>query len=256
MRGVIDMDEVDVILREANRINKLAGAALMYELALLDALLDGERESEDIKGMAFDAFLFHSALPVPKDPIRARLFFLNAGMLACLGGRCEDARRWMALLLEKSPLPAFCSDEEKWGRRVWLVVLDVWLAFFYREGWSKKDSDEVLGRVASLRESESECEMMGYLESLYPENRKGAALELIGLYHLARSGEIMAHCLLSEVRGFVRYRGEKGETRRVLKMHFDEVFSVCKKARLLDLSSVSQLLVPCVMGVLLKRGGR
>ena len=208
-------------------------SAEMLEIAVLDLVLedivDDEKKQRELKRAAADAFRLLRVLPRPKDPLEAGMFLLRAGTLAVLGDKGRDAARWM----KAEPWPELPIDSGDWRRRTWATVLDVWLRLIRKDGWS--DRDEVLERISRLRDAQSDFER-DHLEAMAPIHAKATALELIGLYHLARAAEIFAHYMTD---GVVE---KKYQIRQLLDTHFDRVIAVCEQAQMIDLEPLSRLL--------------
>lgn len=208
-------------------------SAEMLEIAVLDLVLedlaDDEEKQKELKLAAADAFRLFRILPRPKDPLEAGMFLLKAGSLAVLGDKGSDAARWM----KEDPWPDLPIDSEDWRRRTWATVLDVWLRLIRKDGWS--DRDEVLERISRLRDAQADFEK-DHLEAMEPIHAKATALELIGLYHLAKAAEIFAHYMTDGVvdRGY--------QIRRLLDPHFDRVLAVCEQAQMINLEPLSRLL--------------
>ena len=208
-------------------------SAEMLEIAVLDLVLediaDDEEKQKELKRAAADAFRLLRVLPRPKDPLEAGMFLLRAGTLAVLGDKGRDAARWM----KEEPWPDLPIDSEDWRRRTWATVLDIWLRLIRKDGWS--DRDEIDERISRLRDAQSDFEK-DHLEAMEPIQAKATALELIGLYHLARAAEIFAHYMTDGVVDG-RY-----QIRQLLDTHFDRVLAVCNRAQMLDLEPLSRLL--------------
>ena len=208
-------------------------SAEMLEIAVLDLVLediaDDEEKQRELKRAAADAFHLLRVLPRPKDPLEAGMFLLRAGTLAVLGDKGRDAARWM----KAEPWPDLPIDSGDWRRRTWATVLDVWLRLIRKDGWS--DRDEVLERISRLRDAQSDFER-DHLEAMAPIHAKATALELIGLYHLARAAEIFAHYMTDGVVD------KKYQIRQLLDTHFDRVLAVCEQAQMIDLEPLSRLL--------------
>jgi len=218
----------------------VARAAEALELAALGLLLDGVGEDEqaqlELRQCAADAFrlmraLSRPCLPAgrPADPIDTAVFLLRAGALAVLGDKGADAARWLA----KEPWLGLPLDAEDWRARTWSTILDVWLRLIRKQGWT--DRDAVLEGVARLRGAQAAFEQR-YLEGLDPATAKAAALELIGLYHLAKAAEILALYIIDGVVD------GKYQIQQLLETHFDRVLTVCQRAQMLDLEPLSRLL--------------
>ena len=214
----------------------LRSTAQALEIVALDLILEKFEENESklalMRTCAADAFRLYRALPYPATPIESGVQFLRMSALAVLGDMGTDAAR---LLRENnwSDLPLASQD---WGERTWAAILDVWLRLIRKKGW--EDRDLVLERIANLRQAQSQFEN-DYLIKLEPIRAKSAALELIGLYHLAKAAEIFG---LFITDGVVE---GNFQVRQLLETHFDRVFAACEHAQLFDLEPLSRLLSAC-----------
>ena len=81
-----------------------------------------------------------------------------------------------------------------------------------------------------------------------PVHAKATALELIGLYHLAKAAEILAHYMTDGVVD------GKYQIRQLLDTHFDRVLAVCEQAQMIDLEPLSRLLAASASQIVKKIG--
>ena len=188
-----------------------------------------KQAQRDLRLCAADAFRLLRALPRPTDPVEAAAFLLRAGALAVLGDKGADAARW----LSEEPWPELAPEAGDWRTQTWSTILDVWLRLIRKRGWT--DRDAVLEGVARLRDAQAEFEQQ-YLEGQDPATAKAAALELIGLYHLAKAAEILALYITDGVVD------GKYQIQQLLETHFDRVLTICQHAQMLDLEPLSRLL--------------
>jgi len=218
---------------DAELIRRAAEALEMVVLDLVfEEITDNEEQQKEIKLSAADAFRLLRVLPRPEDPVETAMFLLRAGALAVLGDMPSDAARW----LREESWPELPLDSEDWSKRTWATILDIWLRLIRKRGWS--DRDAVLERIARLRDSQASFER-DYLEGQEPAHAKAAALELIGLYHLAKAAEVFAHYITDGVVD------GKYQIHQLLQTHFDRVQAVCEQARMLELEPLSRLLAAC-----------
>ena len=231
-------DEVQVyheLLAQPSNVDDalIRRTAEALEMVVLDLVLEDitndEEKQKELKLTAADAFRLFRALPRPPDMLDAGMLLLRAGTLAVLGDKGADASRWM----KENPWPDLPMDSEDWSKRTWATVLDVWLRLIRKDGWS--DRDAVLERIARLRDAQSNFEK-DHLDERTPIHKKATALELIGLYHLAKAAEIFAHYMTD---GVVEGRYQ---IHQLLDTHFDRVRDVCRQAQMVDLESLSRLL--------------
>lgn len=203
------------------------------ELAALDLILERfEQNDTKLKIMrecAADAFKLLRVLPLPEDPIKASYQLLRMSSLAVLGDRGSDASR----LLKQLEWPVLPFNSDDWGKRTWSTITDIWLRLIRKKGW--EDRDLVLQRVADLRSQQEQYEK-SYLDNAGSAYAKTAALELIGLYHLAKAAEIMALFITDGV-----VEGNY-QIRQLLETHFDRALAVCEHARMIELEPITRLL--------------
>jgi superfamily II DNA/RNA helicase len=203
------------------------------ELAALDLILDRFEEDEGklkmMRECAKDAFRIIRVLPLPEDATLASYQLLRMSTLAVLGDRGADASR----ILRQTQWPELPLESEDWGKRTWSTIVDVWLRLIRKKGWD--DRDTVLRRIAELREQQNQYEKT-YLDSVDAAYVKTAALELIGLYHLAKAAEILALFITDGVVD------GNFQIRQLLETHFDRALAVCEHARMIDLEPIARLL--------------
>ena len=215
----------------------LRRAADVLEIAVLDLILEDvandEKKRKELQRAAADAFCLLCALPHPADPLDAGKFLLRAGSLAILGDKGTDAELW----LEKEPWAELPVDSEDWHKRTWATVLDVWLRLIRKD--HPTDLDVVLGLISRLRNAQPNFEKK-YLVELESAYTKALALELIGLYHLAKAAEILVHYATDDVVD------GNYQIREVLDTHFRQVLAVCEHARMIDLEVLGRLLAASI----------
>jgi hypothetical protein len=206
------------------------------ELAVLDLILEkpsGEAGTpEGLRQCAADAFRLFRVLPRPEEPIAAARLLLRASVLAVLADKGSDAARW----LREDEWPELPLESQDWGTRTWATILDVWLRLIRKHGW--EDRDLVLKRIAALRDSQEAFEK-DYLSHQAPMEAKGSALELIGLYHLAKAAEVLAYYITDGVVD------GNFQIHQLLDMYFDRVMAVCQSAQMLELEPLARLLAAC-----------
>jgi len=216
--------------QDSELIQRTAEALEIVVLDLvLEDIVDDEEKQKELKLSAADAFRLLRVLPRPDNVLDAGVFLLRAGALAVLGDKGSDAARW---LREKS-WPDLPLESDDWSKRTWATILDIWLRLIRKDGWA--DRDVVLERIAHLRDSQATFEK-DHLEGQEPAHAKATALELIGLYHLAKAAEVFAHYMTDGVVD------GKYQIHQLLETHFDRVIAVCKQAQMVNLEPLSRLL--------------
>lgn len=218
----------DALLREM---------ASALEIAVLDLKVDRLADEPEQLALsrqaAADAFRLLRMLPVPAEPMVAGTHLLRASVLAVLGDRGADAARWLRTLDEAGHWPALPLDARNWGERCRATLTDVWLRLVRKRGWS--DRDAVLERVAALRSTQEEFER-DYLHTFTPLEAKRSALELIGIYHLAKAADVLAHYITDGVVD------GSYQVQPLLDSHFDRAVDACDAAQLVELGPMTRLL--------------
>lgn len=218
----------DALLREM---------ASALEIAVLDLKVDRLADEPEQLALsrqaAADAFRLLRMLPLPAEPMEAGTHLLRASVLAVLGDRGADAARWLRTLDEAGHWPALPLDVCNWGERCRATLTDVWLRLVRKRGWS--DRDAVLERVAALRSAQEEFER-DYLHTFSPLEAKRSALELIGIYHLAKAADVLAHYITDGVVD------GSYQVQPLLDSHFDRAIDACDAAQLLELGPMTRLL--------------
>ncbi|MFH1998765.1 MAG: ATP-dependent helicase, partial [Planctomycetota bacterium] len=215
---------------DAELIRRCAEALEMVVLDLtLENIVDDEEKQKELKLAASDAFRLFRVLPRPTDEMETAMFLLRSALLAVLGDKGPDAARW----LREDSWPELPQASDDWGIRTWATIIDIWLRLIRKDGWS--DRDAVLERISNLRDSQASFEKE-YLRKQEPAQAKASALELIGLYHLAKAAEVFAHYMTDGVVD------GKYQIHQLLETHFDRVLAVCKQARMVHLEPLCRLL--------------
>lgn len=212
---------------------ELEGVANALELATMDVLLERFEEDDTklklMREYASDAFSILRVLPLSDDSVSASYQLLRMSSLAVLGGCGAEA----SCLLTQIDWPVLPLDSDDWGERTWSTIIDVWLRLMRRKGL--EDRDLVLQRIADLRNQQSTYEKK-YLDGIDPAHSKTAALELVGLYHVAKAAGIMALFITDGV--------VEGNHRilQLLETHFDRALAVCEHARMIGFEPMTRFL--------------
>jgi len=207
------------------------------ELATIDLLLErfeeNENKSNALKQSAADAFRLYRILPRSDSPIADGIHLLRMSALALLGDMGADVAR----LLREIDWPQLPVKSSDWHDRTWAVILEVWLRLIRKQGWT--DRDAVLESIAALRSAQQEFEEQYLMRENGGIAAKATALELIGLYHLAKAAEIFAYFITDGVVD------GNYQIHQLLDTHFDRVLVVCNATQLLELESLTRLLSAC-----------
>ena len=219
-------------------IELIRNTANALELVVLDLIIERFEENDDklrmMRECAADAFRLYRALPQPDNSLENAGILLRMSSLAVLGDKGADAARLLRLRSwDEIPL-----ESDNWGERTWATIIDVWLRLIRKNGWD--DRDTVLQRVTELRAAQNQFEKK-YLDGSAPSKAKTNALELIGLYHLARAAEILALYITDGVVD------GNYQIRQKLETHFDRALAVCEHVQLLNLEPITRLVSACAI---------
>lgn len=206
------------------------------ELAVFD-ILDDPKEPQLLRKLSAEAYEICRVLQPPVEIIERRRWLVRTACLGVLGDRGSDVSKF--LKTENSLLAQETS--ELWGPRVFERILEAWLCLLRKDGWG--DLDRVQHLVLELRHEQKEFET-NYLEQLQESGslQRQAALELVVLYHLAKAAELLA---IYTTQGML----ERGtyDVRQQLEAQFDRALAVCDKAGLIELETLSRLLMRTAM---------
>ena len=230
--------EADYIRTDPNPMDidysSIREVASTLEIAILDLISDRSEENgvkpKLIRQAAADAFKLVHVLPQPEDPLSASIRLLRISALAVLGNCSIDTDR----VFSQNEEYQLSLKKGDWGKITWATIIDIWLELVHKGAGI--DRDDIFQRLADIREKQGSFEKR-YLDGLETIHAKTAALELIGLYHLAKAGEILADFLTDR-----RVSGTS-QVRQSLKTHFDQVLAVCECSPLVELEPLTHLLI-------------
>ena len=202
-------------------------AADSMVLAVVD-LLEDEAQLETLRSTSSRTFQLLRVVPRPENPLEAAKYCLRLSCIGILGERGTDVGR----LLRESPWPTLPIESASWGEKTLATTIDMWLRLIRKGGW--QDLDEVQHLVIKLREQQNAFES-SYLNA-QESSPQTAAWELIALYHLAKSAEILAiYTTQGQVDGHY-------DVRQQIEAQFDRALTTCARAELMELYSLSKLL--------------
>lgn len=219
-------------------LHSIRDTAVSLEVATLDFIMDRVHEQHDphqltcLRKCAGDAFRLFRVLPALSNPMKEAINLLHMSALAVIADKGSDAAR----MLRERQWDGIPLESECWMDRTWATIVDVWLRLIRKKGW--QDRDLVLERVSQLRAAQNEFEER-YLNEQEPATAQASALELIGLYHLARAAEVLALFITDGVVD------ENYQVQNVLDMHFDRALEVCEHLSMIELEPLIHLLQAC-----------
>lgn len=210
------------------------------ELKLIEKALEAlELAGIDLQGFAFDpkkdkredrecfhwvcreAFFLMRALPLPEDEIERAKHVLRLISFAYLGQRWADVKRWLDE--NSSAWEIKLKESTEWDKRLFGTIYDSWLYLIRKKGW--EDLSKVTENIVRLREEQKQYEN-GYLNKDKPAAVKGAAWEVVSLYHLAKATEVLGQYML---------QGAPKEIQEQLDFHFEKGIFGSQNAFLMEM---------------------
>lgn len=212
--------------------DELEGALRVVELATIDLMETAFARNncpgkEEFYKYCEKAFFLSRALQVPENSLEAAKHYMRMTCFALLGQRSADIRRW----LNEQPWPRLPLDSAEWDIRVFAGIAEAWLRLVRKDGWD--DLQAINRLILQLRSDQSEFEE-SYLEKT-PQNPRGAALELVALYHVARAIELLA---------IYSGQGEPKDILEQLDFHFERSLAASQIAGLMELELLLRWLMP------------
>lgn len=198
------------------------------ELTVFD-LLDNDEQLPNLREAAANAFQIARAIRRPEDPLEAGSWLVRIGALAILGNRGADFRR----LLLKTGIPDLPVNDAAWGTRVLATILDLWLRLLRKNGW--EDLDAIQQRVVDLRTAQQSYEPQ-YLHAAEERKDASPAWELMCLYHLAKSADVLA-VFIAQGSSDGKY-----DVRQQLEAQFDRAIAAAARSGSMGLENLTRLL--------------
>lgn len=210
-------------------IERVAETLETVVLDLLSSSPPSDERRNTVRGYAVEAYRLYRALPQRLPPLEEANLRLRQSALAVLGDLGADAAR----NLRERDWPPLELESHEWRTRSLSTIIDVWLRLIRKKGWS--DRDLVLERIENLRQTQREFEST-YLDGVKGNGAKAAALELMGLYHLAKAAEVLALYITDGVVD------GNFQINNLLDMYFDRAMAVCQSGASFQLEPLVRLL--------------
>jgi replicative superfamily II helicase len=216
---------------EISLIKEIASALELVVLELSSNSNNNQETLNVIRECAKDAYDLLNILPRSETPIDNAYQLLRISCLSVIGDNSFDASK---MLRQESWFSI--SSFDSWRDKTWATIIDTWLRLIRKQGW--QDRDNTLQRISDLRKQQELYENE-YLEKLEKSHAEVAALELVGLYHLAKAAETMAVYITDGV-----VEGNY-QIRQLLDTNFERALEVCNHAQLVKLELMVRLLKAC-----------
>lgn len=219
-------------LPEGIKFNSIERVAQVLEAVVMDLLHKfpaDEEKSKLLRQCSSEAYRLYRVLPSRVNAMDEAELRLRQSALAVLGDMGADASRH----LREKPWPELKTESDDWRERTFSTILEIWLRLIRKKGWS--DRDAVLSSIGKLRETQKTFEA-DYLTSSKGKGVRSVALELMGLYHLAKAAEILALYITDGVVD------GNHQINNLLDMHFDRAIAVCESGAPFHLEPLTRLL--------------
>lgn len=185
----------------------LSQAADVAEIMCLDLLSQDqstEEYTQEAKQACETAFKILRWMSLPTQANDQLKHILRVACLGILAERTADTKRWLGELDDLS----LSTESATWADRVFTHVATSFLKDIRQRGWD--DLDSVVANVRDLRSAQAEYEET-YLSS-FGETAPRAAVELVALYHWAKSAELVSQFLA---------QGTPADVEAQLQFHFN-----------------------------------
>ncbi len=207
------------IIEKALEALELAGIDLQG--VAFEPKKDKREDRECFHWVCREAFFLMRALPLPKDEIERAKYVLRLVSFAYLGQRWADVKRW----LDENPAAweVKLKESTEWDKRLFGTIYDSWLYLIRKKGWG--DLNKVTENIVCLREEQKQYEKQ-YLNEDKGVSVKGAAWEVVSLYHLAKATELLGQYML---------QGTPKEIQEQLDFHFEKGIFGSQNAFLMEM---------------------
>lgn len=169
------------------------------------------------------------ALPIPNNSDEKIKYALRIISYGYLSERWEAARRFM---IDNEAELIRLEDGKRWNERLFRTI---YLSIFYlvrKNSWD--DLTKAVDLIELLRHEQKEYEKI-YLEKISDNYKQSAAIELVSLYHLAKSVELI---------GAFQSRGEPNDVLDQLGFHFDYAIKYAEISNNIELNLILRILLP------------
>lgn len=200
----------------------------LLEMTTIDLLNNDETKSIQCKKAFQDLFYLTKVLPIPVNEIEKIKYIYKLVSYSYLGERWESGRRFLIENIDKCKVKIFESDE--WDVKVFKTTYLAFLYLIKKDNW--EDLHKASQFIQDLREDQLKYEKQ-YLSFEDTKHLKGRAYELVGLYHFAKSIELMASFMVN---------GEPYEIREQIDFHFEKAIEATEQTSNVEMNLLMQIL--------------
>ena len=206
----------------------------IYDLVIIELwkfAFDKSSENHEYKNSFHqyckECFYLLQVLPIPDEPILKIRHVLKLLTYSYLGEKWEDMRR---IIIKDRAVLELDSDSPDWDVRLFSTIYLAILHMTKKEKWD--DLSETSRLIVKLR-SEQKMFEKTYLDGRQDKFKVGAAYELMSLYHLAKSVELVGKYML---------QGTPSQINVMLDMNFEKAISYCEQGRQSELYLILRML--------------
>lgn len=211
----------EISIDEKDNINRLIE---IYEFSILEGQLDQISLIE----MYQDLFYLYRSKKIPLNDLNKIKFVYKIISYSYLGEQWESGKRYLSENFDEALV--FDNPKDTWDI---MMFKKTYLAFLYliiKRDW--KDLNQAVIYVNELREEQHKFEEI-YLNEIELEYRMGRVLELVALYHYAKSVELLSQYFIN---------GSPSEIRQMIDIHYDKIFEVTESSGNYEMHMLFQLL--------------
>lgn len=184
----------------------------LLEMVIIDLNSDYETNNYySVREVYQQIFYLSKVLPIPSNEIDKIKFIYRIISYSYLSEKWESGRRYIIENADECLVEVYSSDT--WDLR---VFKNTYMAFLYlvkKSSW--KDLNKACNYIKDLREDQKVYEK-SYLSELRCEEVEGRVHELIGLYHFAKTIELMCEFMVN---------GKSPNIREQIDFHFEKAIN-------------------------------
>ncbi|MGD2248562.1 MAG: DEAD/DEAH box helicase [Candidatus Methanofastidiosia archaeon] len=222
-----ELDEEEIRL-----IKKILDAFEFATIDLWDYAFDEDNpeKKKALNIISREYFKICQILPIPEDDIEKIKYVLKLVTFSYMGEKWEDGRRF--LIENEDILNVSHEKGEEWDKYIFKNIYDAIRYLIQKNSW--KDLDKAVEHITQLKNEQSKFEDK-YLKNTESQFKKGAALELASLYHLARTVELLATYM-------VQGTPTRDNILIELDFHFERAIQYCQNSSNMEFEILLHLL--------------
>lgn len=196
----------------------------IYEIAVIEGISDNAISAEIYQ----DLFYLYRSKNIPYNDIEKIKFVYKIISYSYLGEQWESGRRY--LMENFKSVLVKVGDTDTWDIRMFKKTYLAFLYLIIKNDWN--DLIKVSKYIGELRKEQFAFEER-YIDTIEPEYQMGRTLELVALYHYAKSVELLSQYFI---------QGSPSEIRQRTDIHYDKIFEATESSGNYEMNILFRLL--------------